>query len=184
MEKMFPELLWIGDRNLREKVKETLADSMEQGGWKLDDLDKYAFSCNVPDYNVSFRDHIRAITRMCHSVYEEYSKTYAGKYTLNYDHLIAGAILHDVGKFIEMSKDPASTCNPGKVFYNDKHKYLNHSFIGVGLAMKHGLPHEIAHIIGYHSKEGDLHPKSPEAQIMTLCDHINFYPLRAQAAFS
>lgn len=184
MEKVFPELLWIGDEGLRAKVKETFMDGLEQGGWTLDDMDKYAFSCNVPEYNVSFRDHIRAITRMVHAAYEEYSAAYAGKYTLRYDYLIAGSLLHDVGKFIEMAKDEASELMPRRVVYSDKRKYLSHAFIGAGLAIKHDLPYEVVHIIAYHSKEGDLWPKSPEAQIMTLIDHVNFYPLRAQAAFS
>lgn len=184
MEKMFPELLWIGDEALRQKVKDTFMDGLAQGGWTLEDMELYAFSCNVPDYNVSFRDHIRAITRMVHAAYEEYSAMYKGKYSLNYDYLIAGSLLHDVGKFIEMAKDETSTLMPRKVVYSDKQKYLSHPFIGAALALKHDLPYAIAHIIAYHSKEGDLHAKSPEALIMTLIDHANFHPLRAQAAFS
>lgn len=184
MEKVFPEILWIKDEKLRAKVKATFMDGLEQGGWTLEDMDMYAFSCNVPDYNVSFRDHIRAITRMVHAAYEEYAGMYKGKYSLNYDYLIAGCILHDVGKFIEMAKDEKSASMPRRVVYSEKQKYLSHPFIGAALALKHDLPYEVAHIIGYHSKEGELHPKSPEALIMTLIDHANFYPLRAQAAFS
>ena len=184
MEKVFPELLWIKDEALRQKVKDTFMDGLEQGGWTLEDMSMYAFSCNVPNYNVSFRDHIRAITRMCHAVYEEYSGMYAGKYALNYDYLIAGALLHDVGKFIEMAKDETSELMPRRVVYSDKQKYLSHAIIGAALALKHDLPYPVAHIIGYHSKEGDLWPKSPEALVMTLVDHVNFHPLRAQAAFS
>ena len=183
METIFPELLWIRDEKLRGKVQETFIDGMEQGGWTLDDMDRYAFSCNVPNYNVSFRDHIRSVTRMAHTVFEEYNGIYAGKYTLNYDYLIAGCLLHDVGKFIEMAKDETSELIPRRVVYSDKQKYLSHAFIGAGLAIKHDLPYEIAHIIGYHSKEGELWPRSPEALVMTLVDHVNFYPLRAQAAF-
>lgn len=184
MEKMFPELLWISDGNLRQKVKDCFMDGLKQGGWTLEEMDMYAFSCNVPNYNVSFRDHIRTITRMVHAAYEEYSTVYKGKYELNYDYLIAGSILHDVGKFIEMAKDETSTLMPRRVVYSDKQKYLSHPFIGAALALKHDLPYEIAHMIGYHSKEGELHQKSPEALIMTLVDHVNFYPLRAQEAFS
>ncbi len=184
METVFPELLWIKDEDLRDKVKATFMDGLAQGGWTLEDMDLYAFSCNVPNYNVSFADHIRTITRMVHVAYKEYSLAYAGKYTLNYDHLIAGSLLHDVGKFIELAKDETSQCMPRRVVYSDKQKYLSHPFIGVGLAMKHELPYEVIHIIGYHSKEGELWPKSPEAQFMTLVDHMNFYPLRAEAAFA
>lgn len=120
---------------------------------------------------------------MAHAAYQEYSEQYAGRYSLNYDYLIAGALLHDVGKFIELAKDPASTGVLRTVVYSEKQKYLSHPFIGAALALKHDLPYEVAHIIGYHSKEGELHAKSPEALVMTLVDHVNFYPLRAQAAF-
>lgn len=179
---VFPELLWIKDADLRAKAEATMTDGMAQGGWTADDMEKYAFSVNVLD--ISFRTHVRTITRMADMIYKEYSGQYAGKYALNYDHLIAGAILHDVGKFIELGKGQSSGAAITPVVYTEKHKYLGHPFIGAALALKHGLPYEIAHIIGYHSQEGELFPKSPEALVMTLVDHINFHPLRAQAAFA
>ncbi len=178
---VFPEIQWIKDAALRAKVEATMLDGMAQGGWTPADMDKYAFSVNVND--VTFRTHVRTITRMVNMIYEEYSGQYAGKYRLNYDHLIAGAILHDVGKFIELGKGENTGAPITPVVYTEKHKYLGHPFIGAALALKNGLPYEIAHIIGYHSKEGELFPKSPEALLMTLVDHVNFYPLRAQAAF-
>jgi putative nucleotidyltransferase with HDIG domain len=184
MKKIFPELLWISDEVLREKVRETFMDGLAQGGWTLEDMDQYTFSLNCPDHNVSFRDHIRSITRMAHAVYQEYSERYAGKYTLNYNHIIAGSLLHDVGKFIELTKDEKSTSCPKAVVYSAEAKYLNHAFLGAALAFKHGLPIEVSHIIAYHSKEGELNKKSPEAIVMTYADLINFHPLRAQAAFA
>lgn len=33
MEKIFPELMWIKDTDLRDKMRKTFMDGLEQGGW-------------------------------------------------------------------------------------------------------------------------------------------------------
>ena len=70
------------------------------------------------------------------------------------DYLIAGALLHDVGKLMELARDP-----DGKTVKSDNGKLLRHAFTGVYLAMANDLPDEVVHIIAVHSFEGNAsHP--------------------------
>jgi hypothetical protein len=95
---------------------------------------------------------------------------YGNRRTLvNRDHLIAGALLADVGKLFEYDKKP-----DGTIYKSDFGKHLRHPFSGVGLAYKHRLPSEVLHIIAVHSKEGAGENRSPEAIIFHHVDFIDF----------
>ena len=49
------------------------------------------------------------------------------------------------------------------------------------MAVKNGLPYEVAHIIANHAKEGDGTLRSPEAVIVNRCDMLNFTALKSFA---
>lgn len=105
--------------------------------------------------------------------YEEW-EVYGEKFKLNKDYLLAGALLHDVGKLIEYEKTA-----DGKTQKSQLGKNLRHPFSGCALAVKHGLPVEVAHIIANHAKEGDGTLRSPEGVIVNKCDMLNFEGLKA-----
>ena len=174
---VFPEISWVQDKKLREQIVTTFEDALNIGKWKLEDLDTMHFTLklsNVKGAFVSYRTHIRGVARMCHIVYKEYCELYKDKYCLNYDILIAGALLHDVGKLIEYGKD-----SQGVLIKSELGKFLRHPLSGAGLAMKHNLPYEIAHILAYHAAEGEGVLKTPEAVVVTNVDMINFDTIKA-----
>ena len=84
------------------------------------------------------------------------------------DFLIAGALLHDVGKFLEYE------FKNGKYIKSDYAKKFRHPVSGALLAKEFGLQDEIIHIIYAHSKEGDITERSPESIIVNHCDFIDF----------
>jgi putative nucleotidyltransferase with HDIG domain len=87
---------------------------------------------------------------------------------LNKDHLIAGALLHDVGKLLEYEmKD-------GKIIKSKFGEKMRHPAAGAQLAEECNLPKEVVHIIAAHSHEGDSMNRSPEAIIIHHCDFIDF----------
>ncbi|HEX9654790.1 MAG TPA: HD domain-containing protein, partial [bacterium] len=94
---------------------------------------------------------------------------YANRKTpVNRDHLVAGALLADVGKLYEYDK------KDGKVVKSKHGQYLRHPFSGVGLCFKYNIPEEVMHIVAVHSKEGDHFRRSPEAIILHHADFIDF----------
>jgi CRISPR/Cas system-associated endonuclease Cas3-HD len=87
--------------------------------------------------------------------------------------LVAGSILHDVGKLLEYRKT-------GKGYVKSHMgSLLRHPFSGQALAYKHDVPPEVLHMIAYHSKEGDLGKRTVEAIIIHHADFVNFEPLKA-----
>jgi putative nucleotidyltransferase with HDIG domain len=88
---------------------------------------------------------------------------------INLEFLIAGALLHDVGKLMEYElKDD------GSVVKSEFGKTMRHPVSGSKLAEECGLPNEVVHIIYAHSKEGDTLERSSEAIIVHHCDFIDF----------
>jgi putative nucleotidyltransferase with HDIG domain len=94
-----------------------------------------------------------------------------GELKLNRDILLAGALLHDVGKLLEVS-ETAGTFKKTK-----EGSLVRHPFSGVALADENGLPAEVLHIIATHSKEGDPYKRTAEAIILHYADFMNFDPL-------
>jgi len=59
--------------------------------------------CVLPSAVFSYSINVRTVTRMSLKAYEEW-EVYGEKFKLNKDYLLAGALLHDVGKLIEYEK--------------------------------------------------------------------------------
>ena len=169
---LFPEIGQIEDADIREKTLNTLEDAVKLGGWSLEDLDVIPFTLLIKGVKVSFRQHTRAVTQMALACAKIMEEQYGDHYRINFDYLIAGGILHDVGKLLEYRRDDnefvKSACG----------KLLRHPFSGAGLCTKHGLPDEVVHIVAVHAKEGEGGYRSPEAVAVHHTDFINFEPLR------
>ena len=92
---------------------------------------------------------------------------------VNMDVLISGAILIDIGKLLEYE------IVEGKLTTSDYGKIVRHPFSGVAIAARFGLPPEVQHIIGTHSKEGDLGKRTVESIIVDRADFVSFVPFKA-----
>lgn len=126
----------------------------------------------VKNVDLNFGQHVRSVTRICFAVAEVFDEVYGGKtLKLKRDVLLAGALLHDVGKLLEIEEASG-------VFQKSRDgKLVRHPFSGVALADAQGLPAEVLHIIGTHSKEGDPYKRTPEAIILHYADFMNFDPI-------
>ncbi|MFH1100755.1 MAG: HD domain-containing protein [Methanobacteriota archaeon] len=159
VETCFPELKWITNTQLREQVIEVWINAANQGKWKR--LTDVPFTLLVKDSGPLI-DHTRRIATLARSVSE------TRKEPLQKDYLIAGALLHDVGKLLEYEKVV------DQVVVSELGKKIRHPVSGANLAKNLGLPEEVVHIIYAHSKEGDIIERSPEAIIVHHCDFIDF----------
>ncbi|HEY3295850.1 MAG TPA: HD domain-containing protein [bacterium] len=168
----FPEIAEITDLDLRQKTIAVFQDALTMGGWSVDDLERIPFTLLIPNCEVSLLAHTRSVVQTALKIAEVQEAFYNKYYQLDRDILLTGAILHDVGKLMEYAetekgfiKSPAG-------------KIMRHPFSGAALAMKHGLPVEVQHIIAVHAHEGDGAYRSPAAVIVHHSDFINFEPLR------
>jgi putative nucleotidyltransferase with HDIG domain len=169
---LIPEFDLLENSDLREKCLKTWEEGMRRGGWKASDLHQMAFTLLIPNCRVSFVEHTRAVTLNCIAVADVFEKVYGDRNPINREYLIAGALLHDVGKLLEyVRKD-------GKTVLSEFGASLRHPFGGVVLAAEQGLPAEVLHMIAAHAKEGDLVKRSKEATILCHADFTSFETLR------
>ena len=164
-----PELSLIQDTSLRDKVVAVWAESLETGGYTLDDLKQVPFTLLSDHVSVTFLEHVRSVCQMCVAMADVVSRSYGSRIVINKDVLVAGALLADIGKMIEFEKCPDGTYRKGH-----KGEMLRHPFTGVAIAFKHGMPYEVMHIIAVHSKEGDFVRRSPEAIIYHHAEFADF----------
>jgi putative nucleotidyltransferase with HDIG domain len=168
---ILPELDWIGDPDLKGKVEKVLGEAVRRGGWKDDEIGSIPFTLLVPDVESTLIKHIRIVTHLCRKIAEPVKEMQ--NVNINDDYLIAGALLHDVGKFLEYEK------KGDKIVVARSGKLLRHPISGLGLAMKEDLPEEVCHIIAVHSREGERSFRSPEAIILHHADFIMFETFKA-----
>ncbi|PWM20983.1 MAG: phosphohydrolase [Oscillospiraceae bacterium] len=175
--RLLPEIAWIDSPELQEKVVCTYVDALTVGGWQPEDMEHIPFTLLIPDCPFSYLDHVRGVTRVAKCAMEEFNGIYSKKdpaFTLNHDDLIAGALLHDVGKLAEYEKLP-----DGRTVKSQLGRDLRHPFSGTVFAMRNGCSSRIAHIIANHAGEGDGTLRCPEAVVVNKADFINFESVKS-----
>lgn len=153
------ELQWIKDEKLKNKVIDVWNEAANRGNWNS--IEDAPFTLLIENSG-KLTDHTKRITNIAKAVYDQRQEN------LNLDYLIAGALLHDVGKLLEYVKEG------GKYAKGEYGKKFRHPVSGALLAKELGLPDEIVLIIYAHSHEGDNIKRSPEAVIVNHSDFIDF----------
>ena len=166
--KLIPEFNLIGDADLKEKCLKVWEEGMRLGGWKPEDLNRMPYSLLVDPCPANMVEHTRGNVLCCLGMMDALQKVYGKRVPLNRDILVAGALLHDVGKLLEMEE------KGGKFVKSRSGKLLRHPASGACLAARFGLSDEILHIIANHSKEGEGMPRTPEGVLLHHADFTNF----------
>jgi putative nucleotidyltransferase with HDIG domain len=172
LQDVFPEFQLIRNDGLREQAVMVWEEAIRRGGWTIDDLVKIPFTLLIADCKINIIDHTRSVTQVALEAAKVLAQFHGNAYKIDYDMLVCGGLLHDVGKILEYEKTPSG------VIKSRCGKLLRHPFSGAGLAMKYDLPDEVVHIIAVHAKEGDSGYRSPEAVIVHHADFMNFEPIK------
>ncbi|TES93344.1 MAG: HDIG domain-containing protein [Candidatus Cloacimonadota bacterium] len=169
---IFPEIGLIKEKDLQEKIVLVWKRAMEIGGWKSDDLFNIPFTLLILDTQVNLVEHTRAVTNCAIKIADALEASYE-VIKVKRDYLVAGGLLHDVGKLIEYEyrEDGFKKSEMGKL--------LRHPVSGANLASEFELPGEVIHIIYTHSKEGDNYQRTIESIIIHHSDFINFESLKS-----
>ncbi len=170
---LFPDLKSIRDPRLRDQIAAVWHESITTGcggkGWTAQELRAIPFTLLAGPINLTFIEHINSCSRQCIAIEKVLRETYGDRVPINHDHLVAGALLADVGKPLEYDKD-----RQGKVIKGRYGDLLRHPFSGVALCHKHGIPPEVMHIVATHSHEGDKVQRSIESIIFHHADFVDF----------
>ena len=167
---LLPEIGRIQDPALRGKVVAAYALALAEGGHAPESMARMPFTLLIDPCPFTYADHARAVTGAAIAAAGVMIERYGDRCPIDLDRLIAGALLHDVGKLLEYEE------KDGRYVKSRNGKYLRHPFSGTAIAARCGLPEEVLHMIAVHAKEGDLGARTTEAIIIHHCDFINFEP--------
>ena len=160
IKRLWPEIDWIEDLQLREQVTETWVQALQRSSLQPDDLNQIPFTLLVPNCPITFMEHKRCVVHITRDSAKAMHAFMGRALPVNLDTVIAGAILADVGKLLEYEIGP-----DGKSRQSERGEALRHPFTGVALALECGVPDAVCHIIAAHAAEGDLVKRTTEAFI-------------------
>lgn len=160
VDRAFPEIRKIKDEELRRKVREVWLEAWKRSSFKS--LDDAGFTPEAQKRGLV--EHVRAATGCALEIAKVAQDIY--RFSINWDYLLAGGLLHDVDKLIIFKKKGKDSWA-----YTEIASLLPHGYIGAEIAREKGVPDEVAHIIVSHSCLSSVVPKTKEAIIVRYADH-------------
>jgi putative nucleotidyltransferase with HDIG domain len=168
------QLSSIENEDTRKQTVATWVEAAKLGGWQsVEDLEAMPFTLLTKSHGISLIEHTIAVTEGALALADAQESAYSRMpYKINMDRLIAGGLLHDVGKLLETEKD-----EKGGFRKSLKGMYARHPISGAILAAQCGLPDGIVNTIACHAKEGEGAPKVLETVLIHQADFATFDPL-------
>jgi putative nucleotidyltransferase with HDIG domain len=172
VERLWPELQWISNEELREQVTRTWMVAMERSPLEPEDLEQIPFTLLIPNCPATFMEHKRCVVHIARRSAEAMDEFLGRALPIDMDVVIAGAILADVGKVLEYERVD------GVAVQSARGQALRHPFTGVAVAMECGVPDAVCHIIATHAGEGNLVKRTTEAWIVHHADFMSYEPFK------
>ena len=161
----------IKNAQLREKVIEAWAVSLSENGYTS--IEEIEGSGKPGGYTIGDQDqHVMCVTRLALAMAEIIQSSYGKDMHIERDMLIAAGLCHDVGKPYEYNIAKRALWQSEPERYGNPP--LRHTLYGVYIALRVGLPEEIAHVCGCHSPEGELVQRSLLATIIHHADKASW----------
>jgi putative nucleotidyltransferase with HDIG domain len=165
-----PEASLIQNEDLRRKVVEAWAYALAESSF--DRVTSLPAEGNPGAFLMkrgTQADHLRGVTRVSMAIADEFQTSFP-ETDIDRDVIIAGGLVHDVGKPWEFDPvnrdkwagDPSRAGLPS----------LRHPVYGIHVCFAVSLPEEVIHIVLAHSYEGDFLIRSLEATIVHRADSL------------
>lgn len=172
--KLIPEINLIKSEELRKKSIACWKQVIELGGWEEKGIQNCPLGVGLvaedcPEKSI---DHCRRVVQVCQAIWDSIGQWANEISRLDHDTLICGAVLHDIGKFLEYDY------RDGKGCHSENGRLFRHVVSGAYIAKQNDLPDEIVHMVLAHSDaqspEGDKAYQTPELMVMKKADLMCF----------
>ncbi len=157
----FPQVADIADPKLRSAVIAVWQDLWAMSSWQR--IEEVPTSTEIPYPTLP---HNRCVLEMALAVADAFERHHGIK--VNRDYLIADAVLQDASKVVEMERGP-----DGEAVATALGKTYPHAFWAAHLALRHGIPDEIVHVLLTHTPQSPKFPTSIEGKILYYVDQID-----------
>ncbi len=167
--KQLPPIDKISDSRLRELVINIWARFWRESAHQ--DISKVLNYLSEMGEDETLVRHTNTVVKMTEAVAREFQQAYG--ISLNFDWLLAGALLHDVDKLV-LYEQQGNT-----VQLSELGRKVSHGEYGANVAKQMGLPQEVANIMACHSPmQKKILPATIEAVLVASCDTANFQSYR------
>lgn len=169
---ILPHWKEIENPDLREAGMQAFLQAVQFGGW----TDKTLYDCPIsldrPGAKVNLIEHIDAVTICCILCCDHLSD-FPERHNMPFerDIVICGALLHDIGKFVEYQQ------LENTIVLSEIGRKMKHPLIGALIAAQHGLPADIVQLIALHSAEGNESIHTAESNLVRSIDRLVFYTM-------
>lgn len=157
----FPQVADIADPKLRSAVIAVWQDLWAMSSWQR--IEEVPTSTEIPYPTLP---HNRCVLEMALAVADAFERHHGIK--VNRDYLIADAVLQDASKVVEMERGP-----DGEAVATALGKTYPHALWAAHLALRHGIPDEIVHVLLTHTPQSPKFPTSIEGKILYYVDQID-----------
>lgn len=169
--KTMKRLILLAKRIKDAKLQGMVLELLQENGHKLSNKE-FPYKAEDPNtlpsslswhhpYEGGHIDHTYSVTLLSISAAESLKKAYGTE--VNMDVLIAGALLHDIGKLWSWKKEK------GEWTITDIK--LDHTILGVAELYSRGFPEDVIHVVAAHAGEhGTTPPQTIEALIVQKMD--------------
>jgi putative nucleotidyltransferase with HDIG domain len=173
IEELFADQLSrIGDEGLRDGVTGTWTAAAGRGGWTPDDLQRIPFTLLTDTHGINLIQHTIAVTEGAAGLARAITGACDPPFAIDMDLLLAGGLLHDVGKLLEYGK-----AVDGSIVKSHHGMCARHPVSGAIIAAEFGMPLEVVNMIACHAKEGEGRPQRVETVLIHQADYATFDPL-------
>jgi len=176
-----PSILKIQDSLLRESVIDAWVLALERNGqMSINDTPAHL---ERETYGVTLSAHTEGVARMVDSVVRALSETTGYDFKSDTDHLIAGALCHDIGKIYEYLPENQKRWTNHRISGSPA---MRHSAYSAHVALEVGLPEDIVHCIAVHTEppEGFRGRRSFHGTLVALCNDMYWRVLQAGYPFA
>ena len=169
----------IQNHALADLTVDIFTKGCERGGWEsMEELSKMPFTLLTDCHGVTYIEHVIAVTEGAYALAKAQLDHYADvPYPIDLDRVLAGGILHDVGKLMEIERN-----GEGGYRKSRAGRCARHPISGAILAAECGASDELVNTIACHAKEGDGRPQVIETVFIHQADFATFNPLVMKAA--
>lgn len=165
----YPEIELIESESLREKVVDAWTLVLDESEYeRLDEVPGMPLNAGAWAIDIDNVTHTRGVTRLSREVAESCNQHEGSD--LNLDHITAGALCHDMGKYFEFTElDSGRFVNS---VWSTSQPAIRHPIYSAAVAWSLDFPVEVVHIIANHANEGDHVVRSQAAHIVDLVDTL------------
>ena len=161
MRELFPEISLLASPQLGIQIEEIWQELWQMSSYQRIEDVPVSLTIDYPQVL-----HTQGVLRGALALADTWERLHGT--SLDRDVLIGGALLIDVSKLVESSRDA-----DGKLRRTEVGELLPHATYGAHLALARGVPLAIVHCILSHSPNGGKAPQTREAQLIDWLDQAD-----------